>query len=141
MPEEDPTHLSEEETERVSDILDRTPQIDRAEALRRVIGRERAKRLLDAEAAASRRISTPRPRPGRSYRGRYTDTTDDSLRALREGTEAHEEVSDEEAAAGLEVRDFLKQVVGATGSFNGLQQYLHDHPERTEEARRLGLIE
>lgn len=140
MSEDDPTFISDEENEAVFREREKTPQIDRAEALRRVIGNERASRLLEAEATAQRRASAG-PRPAKpAYRARFQDSTDESAAAFREGAEGQPEVSDEEVEAGREVQAFLQKVLDKTGSFN-IEQYLQEYKDDEEEARRLGLIE
>lgn len=138
MTEDDPFFLSEEENELAFNILDRTPQIGREEAIRRVIGNERSRRRIEAKATAKRRASAG-SRTTKPYRARFQDSTDESVRAAKEGLEGTD-VSEGEVEAGREYHDFIQRVREETDSFD-IAKYLQIHPEQTEEARRLGLIE
>lgn len=138
MPEDDPTFISDEENEAIFREKEKTPGIGDREAIRRVIGNARAARLAAAERAAKPEETVGKPTSRPSYRARFQDSTDDSVRAARQALEG-EEVSDEEFAAGLEHRDFSR-LIAASGTTNILD-FLAANPEKTEDARRLGFLD
>jgi hypothetical protein len=75
---------------------------------------------------------------GEPYRALYKDSTDHSVRQLRDIEGPPAEVSRDDQAKADEAKSFAA-AMAATGTFD-INVYLQEHPEKVDDAKRLGFL-
>jgi hypothetical protein len=75
---------------------------------------------------------------GEPYRALYKDSTDHSVRQLRDIEGRPVELSAEDQAKADEAKSFA-EAMAAAGTFD-INVYLQEHPEKVEDAKRLGFL-
>jgi hypothetical protein len=87
-------------------------------------------------------VDTSHERPhntsGRPYRARYKDTTDIAFAEQQDALQITGDVPEEPLYIRKERQAFVNE---AFNSHKSIGDYLADHPEKVEQARRLHLIE